>query len=207
MIRMLTLVHKQMIDIYKHYADSRGFMNFDQFINFCSDHDIFPYSLSKAMLFKLFSSLSFFNEVFNQSQTKSQMFSTSTTMKAHGVTASKQSQIIDEHLFVETLALCAFFADGYVPAKDEEPQLSDIKKLLIFMEKLANSEGVYKRVRTGNISDTIKCNLMEKKDILEPFRMEYEWYFRAKYFKDVRKKNFEEVFEMESLYSQSQILE
>jgi len=42
MINMLTILHKAMIDIYKIYADQKGYMNFQQYINFCSDYDIFP---------------------------------------------------------------------------------------------------------------------------------------------------------------------
>jgi hypothetical protein len=48
--------------------------------------------------------------------------------------------------------------------------------MLCFIERLANSEGIYKRIKR-NANDAIKCNLMDKKDLLEPFRHKYSWYF------------------------------
>lgn len=54
--------------------------------------------------------------------------------------------------------------------------------MLVFIERLANSDGVYKRILKGNdISNTIKCNLLDKKNILDPFRVKYAWYFKNKY--------------------------
>jgi len=63
MIDLLTLFHKGIIDIYRQYADSKGYMNFIKFINFCSDFDIFPELATKATLYRIFHSLSFINEM------------------------------------------------------------------------------------------------------------------------------------------------
>jgi len=66
--------------------------------------------------------------------------------------------------------------------------------MLTFIERMANADGLYKRVKKGNdLASSIKCNLMDKKDLLEPFRNKYSWYFNKKYgigeF-EKKKKNF-----------------
>lgn len=63
MINMLTILHKAIIDIYRIYADAKGYMNFQQFINFCSDYDIFPDYATKAALHRIYHSLSFSTEI------------------------------------------------------------------------------------------------------------------------------------------------
>jgi len=68
MINMLTTLHKAMIDIFKVYADKKGYMNFQQYISFCTDHDIFPDYATKAVLYRVFHSLSFMNETLGGSQ-------------------------------------------------------------------------------------------------------------------------------------------
>jgi hypothetical protein len=44
--------------IYHVYQNSKGMMNFDSFVNFSKDHDIFPSYCSKATLYRIFHSLS-----------------------------------------------------------------------------------------------------------------------------------------------------
>ena len=81
---------------------------------------------------------------------------------------------------------------------------SSIEKMLQFIEKIANSEGIYKRLRKGNdAANSIKCNLMDKKDILEPFRVKYSWYFKQKYQNEAgsKKKNFQDIMEMSSIWT------
>lgn len=56
-----------------------------------------------------------------------------------------------------------------------------IEKVLLLVEKMANSEGVYKKIKRGDLSNSIKCNLIEKKDILEIFKIKYSWYFKQRY--------------------------
>ena len=70
MIDLLTLLHKTIIDVFKMYADNKGYMNFTKFINFCSDYDIFPHMTTKASLYRIFHSLSFINEMLGVSGTK-----------------------------------------------------------------------------------------------------------------------------------------
>lgn len=74
---------------------------------------------------------------------------------------------------------------------------------------MANSDGVYKRIKKNNdISSSIKCNLMDKKDLLEPFRAKYAWYFRARYQLEApKKKNFDDVMDMSSVWTNASQME
>ena len=69
MIDLLTLLHKVIIDVYKAYSDRKGYMNFTQFISFCSDYDVFPALATKASLYRVFHSLSFINEMIGNNNT------------------------------------------------------------------------------------------------------------------------------------------
>ena len=78
--------------------------------------------------------------------------------------------------------------------------------MLVFIERLANADGVYKRITKSNdISNTIKCNLLDKKNLLDPFRVKYSWYFKNKYsmLEGPKKKNFSEIMEMSSVWTEA----
>lgn len=113
-----------------------------------------------------------------------------------------QSEFIDEHLFVESLALIALYDESSEVTSPSKRQLFEqddmdknemnineddcnentpVEKVLELIEKMANSEGVFKRMRKGDIGNSIKCNMMDKKDILELFRVKYAWYFKLRY--------------------------
>ena len=92
-------------------------MNFDQFLRFCTDFEVFPAILSKSKIVRLFQTLSGFFESTQQNQ------------------RATSEKIIDEHLFVEALALTAF----EIPYK--APQPSEYEKVVMFMERLAQSQG------------------------------------------------------------------
>lgn len=52
-------------NIYPVYSNAKGLMNFDRFVSFSRDHDIFPHLCSKAALYRVFHSLSTFSEAIN----------------------------------------------------------------------------------------------------------------------------------------------
>ena len=88
--------------------------------------------------------------------------------------------------------------------------MSSIEKVLRFIERMANSDGVHKRIKKngGDMSNSIKCNLMEKKDLLEPFRVKYNWYFRSRYMLETpKKKNFDDVMDMSSVWTNASQME
>lgn len=81
---------------------------------------------------------------------------------------------------------------------------SSVEAVLLLIEKMANSEGIFRRLKQGDLGNTIKANLLEKKDILEPFKNKYDWYFKAKYGNNnVQKRNFDDIMDMTSIYTES----
>jgi hypothetical protein len=67
MVEILGCVHKTMLPYYAFYASSKGLMNFDGFIKFCTDFAIFPDILSKSRIMRFFSTLSSFYQSTNYS--------------------------------------------------------------------------------------------------------------------------------------------
>ncbi len=86
---------------------------------------------------------------------------------------------------------------------DDISENSPIERVLLLIEKMSNSEGVYKKIRKGDASNAIKCNMLEKKDILELFRIKYPAYFKLRYMSinNVKKKGFDDIMEMSSIMS------
>jgi hemerythrin superfamily protein len=79
---------------------------------------------------------------------------------------------------------------------------------LQFIEKMTNAEGVHKKIKNSrDLSNSIKCNLLEKKDILEPFKQKFSWYFKKKYQSIEKKKNFDEIMDMSSVWTNSSQIE
>ena len=79
-----------MIPYFMFYADEKTIlMDFEGFFRFCQDFEIFPYILSKPKIMRFFKALSSFFS--NQK-----------------VQNKNLKEKIDEHLFVEILALAAF---------------------------------------------------------------------------------------------------
>lgn len=139
-----------------------------------------------------------------------------------------QHEFIDEHLFVESIALIALYNEqmeaqilkggrGFkdeindefaneeenLKADDDISENSPIERVLLLIEKMSNAEGVYKKIRKGDTSNAIKCNLLEKKDILELFRYKYPAYFKLRYTSanNIKKKGFDDIMEMSSIMS------
>ena len=49
-------------EVFQVYADKKGLINFDQFLEFSKDHDIFPKLVPKSVMNTVFQSLAFLNE-------------------------------------------------------------------------------------------------------------------------------------------------
>jgi len=93
-------------------------MNFDGFSRFCHDFGVFPDILCKSKIMKFFSTLSSFylstnndgnSKMCNNSQITSVSMSEPTNIR----------DVIDEHLFVEALALTAFEVNYRVPQPND----------------------------------------------------------------------------------------
>lgn len=90
-----------MVPFYSFYADQKTYlMNFDGFSKFCTDFEIFPDILSKPKIMRFFKTLSGFFET-----TSKQILQND---ERKNDASSIRRDVIDEHLFVEALALTAF---------------------------------------------------------------------------------------------------
>ena len=96
-VDLLGCVHKSVMPFYLYYADQKNsLLNFDGFQRFFSDFELFPDVISKPKVFRFFKTLSGFFETAVASE--------GTDKKI----AQSRRDVIDEHLFVEALALTAF---------------------------------------------------------------------------------------------------
>jgi hypothetical protein len=96
-VDLLSTVHKSLLPFYSFYANNKGFMNFEGFTKFCHDFNLFPDVLTKAKMMKFFVTLSnFFISTNNDNEIESRIES-----------KFNSEQVIDEHLFIEALALTA----------------------------------------------------------------------------------------------------
>jgi len=109
----LSLLHRTVLPFYHFYCEpKKTVMNFNGFCRFCGDFGIFPDILSKPKLLRFFKTLASFYDLEHNEQA-----------------------VIDEHLFVEALALTAF----EVVYKNPEP--SNFSKLVLLIEKMNHSDG------------------------------------------------------------------
>jgi len=102
-VDLLSVVHKTMLPYYRFYASPKGLMDLDGFTRFCCDFGIFPDILSKPKVYRFFKTLStFYQEPSNP-----------------------QAAVIDEHLFIEALALTAFEVIYKYPQPDNAEKVSN----------------------------------------------------------------------------------
>ena len=128
-VDLLGVVHRSIISFYLFYANqTTGLLNFEAFSRFCSDFEIFPDILSKPKIMRFFKTLSGFFETTNMSQTEQMTLDDQTKCKE--ITSEDQVKmrrdVIDEHLFVEALALFA------LEIQYEDPQPNNAEKVSFF---------------------------------------------------------------------------
>jgi len=173
MIELLSLVHKTMLPYFYFYADSLGLMNFESYLNFCRDFEIFPTVLPKSKLFQIFYTLA---NIFAASapvdaqSSGSQSLSRSSLFNQTGPRACEQTEteLIDQHLFVESLALCALSINF------RQYRASGLEKVCHLMERLSQSDGS-RKVQTAR--GLTRVNLGQEKDLLTLLRERYPHYF------------------------------
>ena len=172
-VKLLSLVHSSMQPYFKYYANAKNLMTIDAFLKFCSDFSIFPDIITKPKLSRFFNTLvSIYNSTLNSNKD-------SKINIGEGMVNA-----IDEHLFIEAIALCAM----EVPYKEPEPDC--IEKIIFLLERMSQARGnqiVHKSY--GNTRMVSGTNL----DILSTIRIHYPQYFKIKP-KSNSKKGFLEVF-------------
>ena len=123
MIELLQVVHKAFYPLFIYYTkETGGLMSNKNFFKFTKDFEIFPNLIGKAKL------NSFFNGI-----------------SQYSIYVQKGSTLIEHSLFVDLIALMA------LEMNYPEPEPSTIEKILIFIEKISQSQGPGKIVlNTGN---------------------------------------------------------
>ena len=160
MIEVLIITHKSLLYFYKHYAESRGLMRFDGFIRFCKDFSIFPDLVSKSKLLRLFTTMAVFH-----AQTEQPQMSISSRSSRN---SQSRGDVIDEHLFVETLALVA--NEVLYP----EPEPAPVEKVCLLMERMNQSPGPKTvLLATGHN----RAGMPESDDLLCYLRDRYSYIF------------------------------
>ena len=97
-IEILNHVHKSIIYYYQYYSDQYGYMNLDNFIRFCRDFSIFPDVVSKPKLLRFFYALA--GIMANTEIPKSM-----SCLEDSRAPEQTENELIDEHLFIESLVL------------------------------------------------------------------------------------------------------
>ena len=194
-------------DVFMKYAGINQTLNFEGFVNFTRDHDIFPEMLSKAALFRIFHSLSNFSEAINPSvstrsirKEMSALDISSMSPRALHTLSSSQGNTIDQNLFVEAITLIALYPDEPEFDKmlrkftdDLTPTFSHLclQRCLNLVTRMNNSEGRYAaRYGSRQLGQELKAQLKDREhDLLAPFRANarYLWYFKER---ELAKKRF-----------------
>jgi len=115
-VQVLSVVHTTLLPFYSYYANEKSQLDFQGFSKFCVDFGIFPDILSKPKIFRFFKNLAnFYLETKLPSQGHSTVGSGKTmspeSTRRRPETAkvgNSPRDLIDDHLFIEALALSAF---------------------------------------------------------------------------------------------------
>jgi hypothetical protein len=133
MVNLLELIHCTLYPYFNFYSDESGVMREDQFIHFCKDFMIFPDILPEEIVMNFFCTLSqfYWNNLADDGE--------------------EDCNMIDEHLFIEILALSA------LEMKFQDPQPSQIEKVIVLLDWMNNSEGAKMMYQAtgGDPNDTI----------------------------------------------------
>lgn len=98
MVEFLTILHKSIMKYYVLFADQRLIINFDQYMKFCIEFCIFPDLITKPLLHRIFHTLANLNDM---------SYSQGMISVSKSVMGESFKDVLDEHLFVESLAICA----------------------------------------------------------------------------------------------------
>ena len=143
MIDLLQVVHKAFYPIFIYYTkDNEGLMSINNFMKFTKDFEIFPYLIGKVKLNSFFSGIS-----------------------QYSMYGQKNDTLIEHSLFVDLIALMA------LEMNYPSPEPSPVEKLLIFIEKISQSQG------PGKIILNTGSNRQGNGNFLDYFREVYPSFF------------------------------
>eukprot|EP00330_Aristerostoma_sp_ATCC50986_P001981 CAMPEP_0114576432 /NCGR_PEP_ID=MMETSP0125-20121206/1195_1 /TAXON_ID=485358 ORGANISM="Aristerostoma sp., Strain ATCC 50986" /NCGR_SAMPLE_ID=MMETSP0125 /ASSEMBLY_ACC=CAM_ASM_000245 /LENGTH=110 /DNA_ID=CAMNT_0001764943 /DNA_START=266 /DNA_END=598 /DNA_ORIENTATION=+ len=103
-----------MLIYYNYYSDSKGMMNFEKFTKFCKDFSLFPDIIAKGKISNFFYTLAAIHTQAeggnnDESAMRGRSLMGNSKFGANGKAIDQpDNDVIDQHLFIEALALCAF---------------------------------------------------------------------------------------------------
>jgi hypothetical protein len=143
-IEILQIVHKAFYPLFIYYSkENEGLMSIENFMKFTKDFEIFPFLIGKAKL------NSFYNGI-----------------SQYSMYGKKGNALIEHSLFVDLIALMS------LEMNYPNPQPSPVEKLLIFVEKLSQSQGPGKIVLSTGSNRQGNCG-----NFLDYFKEAYPGYF------------------------------
>lgn len=164
-IEVLGLAHQVMTPYFLYYADSKGFMNFEAFMKFCKDFQIFPSLVNKSKLLRFFYTLAGI-------QARTELEASRTAQDELAKTPGQtELELIDQHLFIEALALVA------AEIHCSNLALSPVHRVCLLVERLSQSSGPIVVGTNMKMSQPT----VRKVDILLPFRKRYPEVFSYVY--------------------------
>jgi hypothetical protein len=147
MIDILATVHKTMLPIYQLYCDDSKLITAKKYIQFMKDFGVFPQVISQVKLLQLF------HELCSLYKSKS------------GIHEAKEAAI-DQHLFVEGLALVA------LEVEYDKFKLTHCQKLILLLERMNDSEA------TQKLSRYLGRTISKKFDIVSQIRLKFADQFK-----------------------------
>ena len=145
-IEILQIVHKAFYPLFIYYSkENEGLMSIENFMKFTKDFEIFPFLIGKAKL------NSFYNGI-----------------SQYSMYGKKGKALIEHSLFVDLIALMSL--DMNFP----NPQPSPVEKILVFVEKLSQSQGSGKIVLSTGSNRQGNCG-----NFLDYFKAAYPGYFNV----------------------------
>eukprot|EP00826_Nyctotherus_ovalis_P015715 TRINITY_DN14490_c0_g3_i1.p3 TRINITY_DN14490_c0_g3~~TRINITY_DN14490_c0_g3_i1.p3 ORF type:complete len:204 (-),score=36.96 TRINITY_DN14490_c0_g3_i1:32-643(-) len=173
-------ISKIFLTCFKVYTEGT-IMEYNLFIKFCRDFEIFPEHCNKAVLQSLFDALCC-------EQRERQIKLTSEAMcrvkaSREKAEALKSGKCLDKERFLDAVMLCSF------KSKLVESQLNPVARVLHFLEKLVQSNGIAETKRLSG-----KIHLFADMDPLFEVREKYGEHFKEASARDKRRKIFNKVF-------------
>lgn len=144
-INLLEIVHRYLNSIYLAYTTQDRLMTFSGFFQFFKDFGIFPDIISNLKLESIFKALS---NIYSQNPEKKKIY----------------DEVIDEHVFVESMILIAY--DLKFKFKDEP----NIYQKITFLIDIMNESNGFNLVRERN-------GVVKRYDVLEVIRKKFPDYF------------------------------